>query len=67
MGILIAVIAALLLALVVLKIVELKRARKELHVYTHPEIPHTRCVVCGLVVARYDERHVCANCKAEGK
>lgn len=58
---------ALLLALVVLKVVELKRGHKRIHVFTHPEVPHTRCVACGLVVARYDERHVCANCVAEGR
>jgi hypothetical protein len=31
----------------------------------HPQ--HRKCNECGLVVARYDERGVCANCVSEGK
>lgn len=60
-------IIALLCALVFLKIFELKRGNKRIHIISHPEVPNTRCVACGLIVNRYDERNVCANCVAEGK
>lgn len=43
------------------------KSPRKIHVTEHQFIPNTRCIKCGLIVNRYDERHVCANCVAEGK
>ena len=71
---------ALLLALVVLEVLQYRRKPAVVERVVYQPAPqhaafhdvelhkaHRKCAVCGLVVARYDERGVCANCVSEGK
>jgi hypothetical protein len=46
-------------------VVYLMSRRRAAVVIQHPT--HRGCEKCKLIVARYDERGVCANCIAEGK